>query len=262
MKHIRILILIGLLAAATIIVTAAANADSKPEPSSTTIWYKDIVTVYSPNGTNNAFDYTELSEQIPQIAPKDREELLALSEEQINLMTTAELLVTCLDYPLFGDMYAYDTNIDGFAALVERYNGLQALLAREDVGEVLAMFYCAADLNAIMQTDEFGALRFGYLNTMLSSGELLSSMSRETRRELFDKCISDYDTINKCYSEIFNPFQIARIAIRILYIDSPEFKEFAESNSSVMNYINGSGLIEYSEETWEQVKNHIRNFTN
>lgn len=219
------------------------------EPPSSTIWYKDIM-----QDTGNAFDYTELAKQVPQIEPKDRKEFLALSEEQINSMTTAELLVTCLDYPLFGDMFFYE-GVNGFAALVEQYNGLQALLERNDAGEVLGTFYCAVDLDAVVRTDEYGALRFVYLNNMLSYGDLLSSMSPKTRRELFDKCVSDHKTINECYSTIFNSFQTARIAVKLRYIDSPEFREFADNNDSVVNFINGSGSV--SVECWEEIWRQI-----
>lgn len=262
MKHIGFLILIGLLAAVTTTIVAAAYASSTTEPYSSTIWYKDVMTVYSPQGTNNAFDYNELSEQIKEIEPSGRKELLALSEEQINSMTTAELLVTCLDYPLFGDIFFYDDITSGFNAVVERYNGLQALLKRSDVGDVLVDFYDAVELNNVLGTDNLGSLRLTYLEMMLSSEKVLGSISLETRRKLYDKCVSNYKEINEKYSSTLNSTACARIAGKVLYIDSPDFKALADGNDSVVNFLNGSGVVEYSEETWKQVEDCVKKFEN
>jgi len=161
---------VGIIAASEILaalVIAGVYAASKPEPPGTGIWYKDIAASYLGVDLGNTYDYTELDKQIPQIEPADRAELLAVPEEKLAAMSTEELLVTCLDYPLFGDIFAYSTLEMGFKSIYRRYNGLRALLERDDAGEVLTAFYSHIDLDRISKTDEFGTLRLEYLEMIL-----------------------------------------------------------------------------------------------
>lgn len=260
MKHIGLLILIGLLVTVTTTAIASAYSNGNTAPRSPITWYKDVVTVYSPQGTNNAFDYTELSERIRDIEPVERKKSLDLSQERIDSMTTTELLVTCLDYPLFGDIFFYDNVTSGFNTIAKRYNGLQALLERDDVGDVLVEFYSAVDLENVLATDDLGALRMTYLEMIIASDQVLDSMSLKTRHKLYDKCVSNYKEINEKFSSKLNPAASARIAGKILYIDSPDFKELADKTDSVLDFLNGYGFVEYSEETLTQVEDCVKKF--
>lgn len=260
MKHIGIFVMSGLLATALTVggLTACTSEPTESiEQTEQTIWYKDIAAAYFANGIGNAFDYTELSEQIPNIEPKDRQELLALSEEQINSMTTGELLVTCLDYPLFANIFFYDNNITGLTAVAGQYNGLLALLARADAGDVLVGFYGAVSLDSVLQTDSFGTLRLEYLEAMLLSDEVLCSIDSDRRRELFNICVSNISDIYEKYLSEFSPYPAVRIAGKILYIDSPDFKELVDNNREIADFLKGARC---SEETWDRVVNSIQEF--
>lgn len=64
-----------------------------------------------------------------------------IADDEIQEMTTDMLVSAYLNYPLLGDMYAYNTIETGFAALRKQCNALDELLTREDVGEVLLNRY-------------------------------------------------------------------------------------------------------------------------
>ncbi len=247
MKHIAIFITLGVLAAALLVGMIGSKALAASEP---VIWYKNTAEECFAESVDNAFDYTELSKQIPETPASERNQLLALSDEQINSMTTAELLVTCLDYPLFFYIVFYDTDKEGFEAIVDQYNGLQALLEREDLGNVLAKFYSAVDLNDVIKTDRPGTFRLRYLELIILSDGVLDSMDSDARKELFKACITNCGNISRKYSSELSSYQTSRIAGNILYLDSPEFKELADSNRSIKDFLDGSG---YAAECSEDV---------
>ena len=261
MKRIRTIAVSGVAAAVLAIGgAAAAVVGTTPEPAEQVIWYKDIAAAYPAGGVNNAFDYTELSEKIPEIEPKDRQAILALSEEQINSMTTGELLVTCLDYPLFGDFCFYDNAVVGFERVVDNYNGLQALLARDDVGEAAYSFYSAVDLEKVIDTDDFGSLRLNYLTLLISDDRVLENMTSELRQRLVricaENCAAIYENYNGKLSYIFT----ARLAGKILFIESDEFKSFAESSEAVGYFLETGTMGGCSDEDWNKIVQFIAEY--
>ncbi|MBQ4298297.1 MAG: hypothetical protein II771_08370 [Clostridia bacterium] len=56
-------------------------------------------------------------------------------------LSTKQLLLTCLDYPHFGDCYCYSGDMVGFEVIKTYFNGLQALWEREDLSPVLAAYF-------------------------------------------------------------------------------------------------------------------------
>jgi len=237
MKYFGIFITLGILAIALAIGWIGSNAAASSEP---VVWYKNTAANCFARSVNNAFDYTELSKQIPEMENKERNQLLALSDEQIDSMTTEELLVTCLDYPLFCDIFFYDSEAEGLEAIIDRYNGLQALLKREDLGNVLAEFYSAVDLDGVIKTDCYGTFRLRYLELIILSDGVLDSMNPDTRKGLFSACITNCEEISQKYSSKLSSFFTSRIVGNILYLDSPGFKVLADSNQSIKDFLDGN----------------------
>jgi len=60
-----------------------------------------------------------------------------IPEETLRQMTTQALLESVLNYPLLGDVLAYDDSEAGFEAMVDSFRGLEEFLSREDAAEVL-----------------------------------------------------------------------------------------------------------------------------
>ncbi len=172
LKRVGIIAAAGILLAALAIAGLNVYAAAKPEPPKSGVWYKDIAASYLGVDLANTYDYTELDKQLPQIAPADRAEFLAVPEEKLAAMTTEELLVTCLDYPIFMDIFFFNTLEMGFDRIYDSYNGLQALLERDDAGEVLTEFYSHIDPEQASKTDEYGALRLKYFGLIVKQARL------------------------------------------------------------------------------------------
>jgi hypothetical protein len=64
------------------------------------------------------------------------------------------LVETVLDYPLLGNMWAFDSLKAGFDSVLSYFNGLQELVNREDAVEYLAAFIDEVKASGVLDEDE------------------------------------------------------------------------------------------------------------
>jgi len=114
---------------------------------------------------------------------------LQVPEATLNAMSTADLVETCLTYPLFMDVFAYDDPQQGFDHVSQEFNGLTELLYRPDAATILLSRYKRMDPSAIdpawglKEQGDFG-FEFKKVELLLSQEELLNTLSRDELVEL------------------------------------------------------------------------------
>ncbi len=74
-----------------------------------------------------------------------------IPEYTLNMMSTEQLLSTCINYPLMGDALCYNDIASGFELFVQHHNGLTALFKRNDISDVVTKAFSSIRLtqNAI-----------------------------------------------------------------------------------------------------------------
>ncbi|MBR4781565.1 MAG: hypothetical protein IK014_09445 [Lachnospiraceae bacterium] len=83
---------------------------------------------------------------------EERRIACAVPIDLLEKMTTEALVETVVKYPLFIDVYAYDSIIQGFQALSNYFGGLDVLLSRSDALECLED-YAARETTRTVSTD-------------------------------------------------------------------------------------------------------------
>lgn len=118
--------LVLLLAAGLAIVFFAVGSDNRPYPGDR---YEYPITPQKTPERWREMDHGEavLACEIPaDVLPR---------------LSTKQLLLTCFDYPHFGDCYFYFGDLIGFEVIKIHFNGLQELWEREDFSPVLAAYF-------------------------------------------------------------------------------------------------------------------------
>lgn len=77
-----------------------------------------------------------------------------IPQDVIEKMTTKQLLLTCMNYPLLGDALCYSNVSYGFEAVMNHSNAMIALYERSDLSSEIVSFYQKLELNNIAATDE------------------------------------------------------------------------------------------------------------
>ncbi len=109
---------------------------------------KEDIQVYKPDEEYpyERYEYPITPQKTPEIWKEftDHQQMLdacEIPEEILKSMTTQQLLLTCLDYPLAGDAMFYDSEISGFNCVKLRHNGMTELFERPDFSTELAALY-------------------------------------------------------------------------------------------------------------------------
>jgi hypothetical protein len=119
-------------------------------------------------------------------------------QDMLDNMSTAGLVETVLNYPLYGDLFAYHFSQTGIEAVQRDFNGLSTLLTRPDAGGLLLERYQTIDLNdvqeklTLIEQGEF-AVRMKYLEIILAQPEILAQLSAEERTLLLQETMVKRD---------------------------------------------------------------------
>jgi hypothetical protein len=74
----------------------------------------------------------------------ERFEAMQVPIDLLTSMSAENLIVTCINYPAFGHFSAFN-NVTGMTHLIEKFNGLQELLIRNDTPVELYSMYSIMD---------------------------------------------------------------------------------------------------------------------
>lgn len=124
----------------------------------------------------------------------DMLEVCQIPKALVKKMKTAELVETVLNYPLYGDIYAYNNLEDGLKAITTQFNGMSELLTRDDAGKELLAKYKkispleVQNINDNLEKGNF-ALKLGFLETLLSSDKVISSLTDTQKDDLREESI-------------------------------------------------------------------------
>lgn len=129
-----------------------------------------------------------------------------IPQSKLNTLSTAGLVETVLNYPLFLDALAYNWPQEGFNAVSGQFNGLQELLKRKDAGTTLLAKYKTMDPKAMgqdwtdLQKGDY-AFKFMYIEMLLAQPTVINGLTVEQERDLVRELLAKTDA--KRQSEIY-----------------------------------------------------------
>lgn len=117
-----------------------------------------------------------------------------IPENVLKKMSTQELIETCIEYPLLGDMFAYDNLNRGFKRVFSGFNGLQELFIRENAGKFLLEKYknMSPGLHRNNITKGKHTFQFIYIEMILSQDPILFSLSKTDQASLLKESLTKF----------------------------------------------------------------------
>lgn len=179
-KKITSLVLaLALVASLNATFVAAADVDTAPS-------ILDMTDYYSVVSTS---EWTVMDRA-------ERAAACQFSNEEIDAMSTEELLFAVLDYPFMIDLFAFNSYREGFLHVYSEFPALAALTAREDYSDVLVSIYKEMPVaSASNQDDEEmcdNILNLSILEILIAQPEMTSCLPDATIGEIGqiadDKC--------------------------------------------------------------------------
>lgn len=176
---------------------------------------------------------------------EDAEEMREVSQlpETARNATTAELVLYCMNYNLFDDMFVYESMLEGFDVVKQDYDGLRLLAAREDAGTVLVNLYKAYKLNDQSQLDRSACLRLDYLETMLAQPEILAKLTDEQCRELAAECYNKATQIMNARNDEYGITQTLYLGVKSLMRADSEFARIVNGSDGARTFAETGVLV-------------------
>ncbi|MDY7040242.1 MAG: hypothetical protein SVX38_05200 [Chloroflexota bacterium] len=198
-------------------------------------------------GPTDAYDFPIKPGTPEWAALKSHEEMLQVCqvpESILQEMSTEGLIETCLNYPLYGDMLAYNSMQQGFDAVVSRFNGLQELLKREDAGSKLLARYRKMDPetgeNWTPLRSSNSSLDFTFIEMLLAQDDILSKLTPAERRDLLAVSLEMVRSKQK-HADIYSLFGQERTALimgRILQMENFDaFNRKVQENETLQVFL-------------------------
>lgn len=125
-----------------------------------------------------------------------------IPDNVLHAMSTDQLIEATLNYPLFMDIYAYDTTQDGFNAVAQQFNGIKELLQRQDAGSKLLDVYKKMKVTTDKQKNSDNLFRLAYIEVLLGQNDIINKLSTAESQGL-NNAVQEKYTEKKAQSDIY-----------------------------------------------------------
>ncbi len=120
---------------------------------------------------------------------QERLSALQIPEKLLDTMKTENLQITCINYPAFFYINAFNTVQQGMNHIIQNFNGLQELLRRKDAPALLLLTYQSMDsvstyIPNTAVSRKLWFIRRCYFELILAQPEIISNMDENTRLKL------------------------------------------------------------------------------
>lgn len=182
-------------------------------------------------------------------------------------MSNRDLLLTCLNYPLFPDMWAFNSLQNGFENVKKGFNGLQELFNRKDMVNELVAEYEKMDPDLFEKNGtllEHGkyAMEFAKIEILLAQSEILESMPTNGSKKVLTITYKNFEKMLN-HKELYSISSLEPIAYLMAKIlqkeEKAEFEQKLNKNKNLLLFSKTASMasIETINEISELVKNYL-----
>ena len=118
-----------------------------------------------------------------------------MTELSISSLSTKELTVICLQYPLLTSMFAFNTPDNGIDVLFDEFNGIRELFKRNEASkELLGWYNCQIQNCSLLSEKNFSEVEKGSFMISISILEYLLSRAKDIHKEILQNLLVGYET--------------------------------------------------------------------
>lgn len=184
---------------------------------------------------------------------KERFSAMQIPDDILKRMSTPALVCSCINFPAFGFIGAYNNYQTGFVILATKFNGLKELANRADAEKSLVNVYKTLELDASKNKElgldeNYWPIRFSWVELMLAQKKLIGSLNTKERNELLrtaQKRLIEKQSIKEySYDGMLTTlFLIGRV---LHTLEQPEFEKAYIQNEYLKKFIDTSELSDPS----------------
>jgi hypothetical protein len=136
------------------------------------------------------------SEWVSGLSFSDNLKQLNIPPQQIQLISTDQLIGICLDYPGFGLVFAFNTFQEGYEFIRKNFNGFEELEKRAELKALMKKYQSLNPEDVMLkstslQKGKFMA-RFNYIELLIGQDSILAKFDLDTKRQLLEVALKNY----------------------------------------------------------------------
>lgn len=187
-------------------------------------------------------------------------EVSQIPQESVKSLSTDDLILTCMNYNFFSDMYFFNTIKEGFENVASSYNGLQELSLRADSGGRLIDLYKSIDLDKLLADDRSSTIRFQYLEMVLAQDSVLGTLTAQESRELAVECYNKAVQIAEGPPDTYTISTTLFLGLSCLYKHDSGFAQIIDGSAAVKTYIETGrlNLDDVSDAAWGDIVSYFK----
>lgn len=154
----------------------------------------DFENIGFPNENELSWDYPTMPGSDAWRTFRSHDEMLEacqIPSAILSKLSTEELFLICLKYPLLMDIGAFNFFTDGYAAYETNFNGIRELYQRSNAPSVIYSYYQQLKLqNAVMYSSISFVFRVSVIEYMISASPVISKYLATQRKEVATELLS------------------------------------------------------------------------
>lgn len=172
-----------------------------------------------------------------------------MSNELLNSLSTEDLLTTCLDYPLLGDIMAFNNSQDGIDSYRNNFNGVREFFSRPDCASILINKYSSIDPSdfdknwSLHSKGEFSFVIM-VMEFLLSQEEVIQAMTESKKKEVVNILLTKRD--RKQDKEVFGQLSHMSIYYAIIRVILSEHDYLTDVENEDIIKFSQLGNLNYS----------------
>jgi hypothetical protein len=175
----------------------------------------------------------------------------AVDSKTLTAMPTDQLVRRVLDWPLYGDLYAFNSLQFGMDRLIQDHNALGELVSRSDAGVEMLRLYEQIDPTRATTFTELAdqgtfSLQLAFMETLMAHPSVLAHMESADRAELLRATVEKYHAVND-HLDLYSDLNLNAMGLlmgRTLRMEAPESLKKATNRPDWLDgFLDGSDVI-------------------
>ncbi|MCK5817066.1 MAG: hypothetical protein KAH15_03590 [Candidatus Marinimicrobia bacterium] len=195
------------------------------------------------------------------LSVSERWQAVNIAEDQLEIMSTYDLLIQCLDFDFMWDIFNHPNLELGLNAVIGNYNALNKLLNQNDAGRIMLNYYNSINPQEVtskkdlIQKGEFAG-RILFTELFITYPKVIEQFKGNEKEVInsildsYDKCMEVNRALGKEYYSNFD------FGIKVLTIG--RLQNQAKGNENTNLAIKNLDLHELTDELYQDILNKAR----
>lgn len=186
-------------------------------------------------------------------------EACQIPESVLSRLSTEELLLICLKFPLLLDIGAFNFFSDGYAGYEKNFNGIREFYRRSDAAAVIYSYYNQLNFDdAKMYSSIFFVFRVSVVEYILSATSVISNYSAKQKKEVAAELYSKLNLKKSQPGNFPDTYLNSTYRALIRIIKSDGEGNLSADDAELADYFTGIGLP--PENVIKQVEEMVRQY--